>query len=276
MRWEKEHQDVMQATQKFVRLFDSVPDPVVDIAKNAETEEARIAWCLLGCALFQEISFPAFHRVFGALFESYPEDRLWTFPLPEEKELLQISRRALGKVSWNLWEQVPGIFWSVGAFVRHHRPLADWITSRDVKGIWRDLGEIHFMGKRAYRPKAIQAISRLTSSAPWGFGFRTAPSETKCPEPFTMGCRRWIGFVGPGKMLRYSEMEESKKQKLAASLYSTLAKGNEKQASHGLQFFLEEGSTDFICRERTEGCTLCPLAPYCCKSQIERCDNGSF
>ena len=269
MRWEKENPDIMQATKEFVHLFQSVPDPIVDIAKKAETEEARIAWCLLGCALFQEISFPTFRRVFGALFEAYPQDRLWEFPLPEEKMLLKISREALGKIAWNLGEQVPGIFWSVGAFVRHHRPLADWITSRDVKGIWRDLGEIHFMGKQAYRPKAIYAIKRLTSPVPLGLGLCCSPSEAKCPMPFTMGCRRWIGFVGPGKALHYSEMEEEKKQKLGRSLYSALAPGNEMAAAHALQFFLEDGTTDFICREHTEGCTKCPLAPHCCKSLLE-------
>ena len=42
MRWEKENPDIMQATKEFVHLFQSVPDPIVDIAKKAGIEESHI------------------------------------------------------------------------------------------------------------------------------------------------------------------------------------------------------------------------------------------
>ncbi|MFA6623527.1 MAG: hypothetical protein WCS54_05395 [Fibrobacteraceae bacterium] len=269
MLWVKENADVVSATQGFIRIFGSVQDPVVEVSRNAADDNARIAWVLFGSALFQKISFPAFRKVFSAIFDAYPGERLWNFPLPAETALLRVAKAELGRIAWDNLEQLPGIFWSTGSFVRHHGPLADWLKQHTVRELWRDLGEIHFMGKKAHRPKAVHTLLRLLAPAPVGLGLACAPSADALPLPLTMGARRWIGFVGPGKDLHYSTMDESAKLRLGLSLYPELCRETPALAAHGLQFFLEDGSSDFLCREYTETCVKCPLSPFCCKSKAE-------
>ena len=45
---------LVKATGEFVRMFAKVPDPVVAVALRADDVNARIAWTLLGTALFQD------------------------------------------------------------------------------------------------------------------------------------------------------------------------------------------------------------------------------
>lgn len=269
MRWEKEHQEEMRASEGFVRFFASVPDPIVAVADKACSLEARIAWVLLGTAISQELPLILVSKVLEELFRDFPHERLWTFPLPEESKIAAAVRRGKGSYAWELEEQVPGIFWSVGNFVRRRSPLAGWFSSTSYKGICRDLGEIFFMGKGAYRPKAILAISRLAE--PFPRGLNVIHNEINPPIPFAFGIRKWMGFIGPGKELRFSEMDEQKKRHLGETLCKTLYKEDPLIASHAFQFFLEKGENSYICSEHTENCSRCPLALFCTKSKGDGC-----
>lgn len=240
MLWEKEHPDVMQVTADFVRYFQNTPDPVVAVAGRANTLEAKIAWVLLGSCLSQEISIPLLQKVLEALFQKFPDEKLWTFPLPTESVILETVRSAKKTYDWPVEESVPGIFWSVGNFVRRRTPLAGWASSTAYKGILRDLGEIFFMGKGAYRPKAIWATSRLFSPSPRGLGIsRLSISGDLIPVPFAFGVRSWIGLVGMGKDIDYANLDEPHKRKINLSICRYLSPKDPRIAAHAFQFFEE-------------------------------------
>lgn len=267
MRWEREHPEIMRATAAFVRFFENVPDPVVAVAEKAETLEGKIAWALFGSALSQEIPLELLQKTLDSLFRSFPGERLWTFPLATESGIREAVRSGKKTFDWPLEESVPGIFWSVGNFVRRRTPLAGWASSTSFRGILRDLGEIFFMGKGAYRPKAILAVSRMFSPLPRGLGvLRTNSPTDEIPVPFAFGARRWIGFVGPGKEIGYGEMDDAKKRHLGVTLSKALSPSDPWKASHAFQFFLEKSPEGALCSRLTESCSKCPLSPFCPRS----------
>lgn len=244
MRWAKEHPEVMRMTAEYVRSFRNEPDPVVAVAQNAETLEGKIAWVLLGSCLYQEIPLSVFRPLLESLFQKYPGERLWTFPLPTEAEIRGVVRRQVRSYSWQLEESVPGIFWSVGSFVRRRRSLKEWLENSQIPDVWRSLGEIFFMGKRAFRPKALWALSRLYSPFPRGLGALREGAAVQTPVPFPYGLRSWIGIVGLGRDVGYAEMDEVGKRRLAASVCKELSPGDPREAAHAFLFFRESPSAE--------------------------------
>ncbi len=252
MRWEIEHPDVMRATADFVRAFASVPDPIVAVAEHSKTLEGRIAWVLFGSCLAQEIPLYLLQKVLEVLSRQYPDERLWTFPLPQEVEIRDLVRQAKKTYDWPLEESVPGIFWSVGNFVRRRSPLVGWATSTSYKGILRDLSEIFFMGKGAYQPKAIFALSRLFSAQPRGLAIsRNKEPGDICPIPFSFGIRCWMGFLGPGKEIGFSQKEERQKRMLSATFCKALSPQDPHKVSHAFQFFWESSPSGWLCADFT-------------------------
>lgn len=266
---------LFKATQDFVQSFAEVPDPIIYISSKARTLQSQIAWTLLGSALFQGISYTDVKRVLQGLFKVFPEEKLWTLPVPKEEDIQEIVSQTLNGTDWNIKEHVPGIFWSVGSFVRHHQKnyattqisetegLVQWATSRTAEEIWRDLGEIYFMGKGKPRPKAAAAIYRLTERFPLGLNIEIRKSRTQPPFPLTMGLRRYLSILGPGKYVKFSDLTADEKQKMSQELLTELVPENPAVAAHGLQFFLESGSDKFICRSHFFYCNSCPLYRFC-------------
>lgn len=271
---------VFKATAEFVRLFARMEDPVLAVAAREKTIEARIAWTLLGTVLFQDVSYPEFVALLQALNEKLPGEKLWTLPVPKAQEIEACVESAFGCRTWSMFENVAGIFWSVGLFVRRHLDLAGWLRSRTPEEIWRDLGEIYFMGKGNPRPKVCAAIYRLLAPAPVGLSLDSAPSPKMPLLPLTMGVRRYLSILGPASD-GFADLEPAQKQKLATDMYVALVQHLMEQsenaevkkskvdaltayvAAHSLQFYLEDGADGFICRHFTDHCRKCPLREYC-------------
>ncbi len=253
--------DLFKASQDFVQAFSAVPDPALFVSKKARTLKARIAWTLFSSAIFQGISFTDLKNVLVELFKEFPEEKLWTLPVPKDQEIKSVVERVLQGKDWSLKDHLPGIFWSVGSFVRHHEDLVQWATQRSAAEIWRDLGEIYFMGKSKPRPKAATAIYRLKLPAPLGLGVDI--KGVLPPIPLTMGARRYLSILGAGKYVKFSELSAEEKQSSFTDLLSELSVDNPYQAAHGLQFFLESGRKDFSCHEFFKQCRHCPLYKHC-------------
>ena len=269
-RFAAEEPALFKATQEFVQIFAHVPDPVLAVAARAKDANAQMAWALLGTDLFQDRSCTEMASLLSALYAEFPDEKLWTLPVPTASKINAVVQRTFGSNNWSLFEHVAGIFWSVGLFVRHHENLVAWAAERTPAEIWRDLGEIYFMGKKSVRPKACAAIYRLLMPAPLGLGiaFRTPEKRARGmsvmpPLPLTMGMRRFLAILGPARDADFSGLEPERKQKLAETFCAALCPENPYVAAHALQFFLETGKEDFICREQTKSCTKCPLYEHC-------------
>lgn len=269
---------LFKATCEFVRLFGRVADPVVAVASQEITDDARIAWTILGTDLFQDISYAEFAAVMKSLHDRFPGDKLWTLPVPRAQEIEECVESAMGGRGWSMFENVAGIFWSVGLFVRRRQNMRQWLAERPPEELWRDLGEIYFMGKGNPRPKVCAALYRITAPAPIGFGLDCSPSQKWPPLPLTMGARRYLSILGPAKD-GFADLDAKQKQGLATDLYVAVARelvesvsGSVAKsvdvsaaylAAHSLQFYLEEGGNGFICRLATNRCRECPLREYC-------------
>ena len=276
---------LFKATADFVRLFARVEDPVLAVAKLEKGVNERIAWTLLGTALFQDVSYFEFETLLRALNAKFPGDKLWTLPVPKAQDIEECVESAFGCRTWSMFENVAGIFWSVGLFVRRHENLAEWLKSRTPEEIWRDLGEIYFMGKGNPRPKVCAAIYRLLAPSPVGLGLDCAEGASRAPVkwpplPLTMGARRYLSILGPASD-GFADLEPAQKQKLATDMYVALVQYlmelsdnaevkkakvdalTASAAAHSLQFYLEDGTDGFICRHSTDHCRKCPLREYC-------------
>lgn len=271
---------LFKATAEFVRLFARIDDPVLMVARQEKGANERIAWTLLGTALFQDASYSEFVTLLQALNEKFPGEKLWTLPVPKAQNIEACVESAFGCRTWSMFENVAGIFWSVGLFVRRHGNLREWLKSRTPEELWRDLGEIYFMGKGNPRPKVCAAIYRLLAPAPVGLSLDCAPSPKWPPLPLTMGARRYLSILGPAND-GFADLEPLQKQKLATDMYVALVQRlmecsdnaevktskvdalSAYVAAHGLQFYLEDGTDGFVCRISTDHCRKCPLREYC-------------
>lgn len=262
---------LFRASCDFVQMLQSLPDPIIAVAQKCKSQQTKIAWILLGSALFQDCSYSEIQDLIEALYRQFPEEKLWTLPVPKASDINDIVEQTFNCKHWSLYEHTAGIFWSVGLFIRRHEDLSVWIGSRTPEGLWRDLGEIYFMGKGNPRPKVCAAIYRLIAAAPMGLGIQFANSFEVLhlpPLPLTMGARRFLAILGPAKDNSFADLEPEEKQSLANSYFSKLNGDNPYMAAHSLQFFLEQGRDDFICRESTGHCQRCPLYPFCSYAEV--------
>lgn len=270
---------LFKATAGFVALFRDLQDPVVAVTRHCKTIEEKVGWVLLGTALFQNCSYPEFANLMRALHERFPGDALWKLPVPKEEEINNCEESVFHTRSWELFDHAAGIFWSVGAFMRNHgagpdhkgnNSITDYVASRTPEELWRDLGEIYFMGKSNPRPKACAAIYRLITEEPVGLGLRCKPTSKVPHLPLTMGARRYISILGPASSENggdgFANMTPKEKQVMANQLFVALAKEIQASpylSSHSMQYFLENGKDGFICRQVTDHCKKCPLHEFC-------------
>lgn len=259
---------LFKASKAFVALLFRCADPIVYVACKLPDRNAQIAWTLLGSALFQDRTYPDILRLLTKLYERFPGDKLWTLPVPKASEIEEVVEQTFNSRNWSVFEHVAGIFWSVGLFVRRHLDLVAWVRERSPEELWNDLGDIYFMGRSNPRPKACATIYRLLAPQPLGLGLECRDSSKMPSLPLTMGARRFLAILGPAKEFNFSELEPQEKQKLANEYFTALAPENPYFAAHSLQFFLENGSNGFICRELTENCSRCPLYEYCYYAEV--------
>lgn len=262
-RFAQDEPALFKAAQDFVALFADCPDPVVAVARQAKTPNAQIAWTLLGTALFQDRDCSQMKDLLAAFYRAFPEEKLWTLPVPAAAEINRIVEEVFDSDNWSMFEHVAGIFWSVGLFARRHPDLVSWTAERSPEEMWRDMGEIYFMGKSKPRPKASAAIYRILAPAPLGLGVHCRDSRRMPPLPLTMGARRYLAILGPAKDDGFADLSAEDKQKLANACFKALCPENPYAAAHSMQFFLEDCAEGFICRKWTNRCAKCPFYEYC-------------
>ena len=172
-RFASDEPALFKSTVDFIRYFSKVPDPVVAVSSRESDVSAKIAWTLLGTTLFQGIDYPAFVSVLSALQKQFPGDRLWNLPVPSVKEIQSCAESALQGYEWKLLPDVPGIFWSVGLFVRRHGN--SHLPSADSRSDW---------------PGARLRISQTSGAPPLDDGGEAFPCDAgSCSGRF---------FCGPG------------------------------------------------------------------------------
>ncbi|WP_097036519.1 hypothetical protein [Fibrobacter sp. UWT3] len=270
-RFMQDEPALVDAIRKFICGFSHLPDPVVAVASRAQSKTAQVAWVLFGTAIYQDRDIPEIMRLLSAFYEAFPEEKLWTLPVPAAGAINDVVEHTFESRDWSMFEHVAGIFWSVGLFVRHHPDLVAWARERSPEEMWRDLGEIYFMGKAAVRPKACAAIYRIVSAEPLGLGVQCRMPEGSArkalhglpPLPLTMGARRFLAMFSPAREEGFADLAPAQKQKLMDVYGKALCPEVPYTVAHSLQFFLEAGADDFVCRERTKRCAKCPLYEYC-------------
>lgn len=270
-RFMQEEPALLDAVRGFVDCLAQVPDPVVAITSRAKDKQAQIAWTLLGTDIFQDRGYGEITRLLAALYAKFPGEKLWTLPVPTANDINAVVESVFGSRNWSLFEHIAGIFWSVGLFVRRHGDLVQWASERSPEEMWRDLGEIYFMGKGVVRPKVCAAIYRIVAGAPLGLGVHCHVAKNAArtrlrglpPLPLTMGARRFLAMFSPASEDGFADIEPATKQKLMNEYCREVCPEYPYQVAHSLQFFLEAGKEDFICREKTRVCSECPLYEHC-------------
>jgi hypothetical protein len=225
-------------------------EPIVEVASRAADLPAKINWLLLGCALQQGISLAELQCFLAELQKEIGD--VAELPAPSENLILNvISKCDINE--WSLAPQAAGIVCSVGRFVRARKNRLDlWVQSHSPADIWRECGEIFYMGKNnPLRPKALLFLHRLASLS------RTGAGEFP-PLPNSAGAKRWL------IQAKIYNPDENPKEKLktANSLYKELYPKNPRLAWHALQFFAESLGESYFC-QRIFPCKLCTINGHC-------------
>ena len=255
-----------RALRLFVERFANLDDPVLQVTGKLADDNSKIAWTLLGTALYQDQRMDEIGALLKGLVKKYPGEKLWTLPVPKGGDIEAVAESALGSRGWSLFKNVAGIFWSVGFFVRRRSDLKEWVEGSTPEEMWRDLGEIYFMGKRGARPKACAAIYRLCGKAPVGLGYAAGRGlkRFRWPDlPLTMGARRFLSIMGPAREGGFADLSPEQKQKMMNEFCVALYPENPYAVAHSLQFYLEEGEQSYMCRECQAGCANCPVYEFC-------------
>ena len=114
---------MIKATGEFVALFKNVADPVLSVACKQPTLQGKIAWVLLGSALYQQRTYIEIKKLLENLSQEFPDDKLWALPVPGGSRISKVIQKTFTHNHWSLTKETPGIFWSVGLFVRHQDDL---------------------------------------------------------------------------------------------------------------------------------------------------------
>jgi len=225
-------------------------EPIVEVASKADTLPAKINWLLLGCALQQGIGLAELQRFLAELQKEIGD--VAKLPAPSENLILSVISKC-GLKEWSLAPQVTGVVCSVGRFARARKNRLDlWVQSHSPVDIWRECGEIFYMGKsNPLRPKVLAFLHRLASLSHTGAG--ELP-----PLPNSAGVKRWL------IQAKIYDPDENPKEKLktANSLYKELYPKNLRFAWHALQFFAEPLGEGYFC-QRIFPCKQCPVNGRC-------------
>jgi len=265
MDWFDAHPVPLEAVRAFVDKAMDWPDPLVRIALRAESPSERAAWLLLGCALQQRIALSDLTLFMESLYRSLGSNGLVALPAPRETTIRQ-SMAALGKGrEWELAPQVPGIVWSVGQFVRSRgMPFAEWLDQTSPRDIWRDCGEIHYMGRSSpLRPKILAFLHRIAAPAPAGLGWILVNEGGRPPLPASPGARRWLAWIGPYEESGYADASTALRMRIVVEAYGRIKPEAPWKATHGLQFFTEPFDDSYLCAKNLGGCYNCPLTNDC-------------
>ena len=268
MNFLKQYPEELKAASSFVEIFKNCKEPLLETASLFQTDEDKIAWILFGSAIQQDLNYSEWFLLLKQTLKIFNISELWNLPVPRKQDFSKILTDNFPKKNWLLKEHFPGIFWSVGLFVRNHSPLKSWVESRNAKELWRDLGEIYFMGKQALRPKVCNAIYKIIASPPYGLGIFPKPQQPDkkakhVPYPLNMGTRRFLAMLLLSGNVKFSDLEKREKQKLAEAFYLSINKENPIAVAYAFQFFLENAKNGFICKSFTSNCKKCPLQKFC-------------
>ena len=226
-------------------------DPVVEVAGRAGSLPVKLNWLLLGCTLQQGINLAELQNFLSELQREIGD--IAELPAPSENLILKVISKCKLK-DWNLAPQAAGIVWSVGRFARVREKRLDlWVASHSPVDIWRQCGEIFYMGKSsALRPKVLLFLHRLAS-------FLSTLAGELPHLPNSAGARRWL------IQTKVYNPEESPREKLRTvnALYRELFPKNPALACHALQFFAEPVNENIYFCQRIFSCNLCPVSNYC-------------
>lgn len=200
--------------------------------------------------------------------EAIGDQGLCSLPAPKESIIQSCLDKWAPTGEWELSPQVPGIVWSVGLFVRNRGIKLDaWALQAAPRDIWRDCGEIHFMGRSsAQRPKVLEFLHRLSSPYPAGLGMVLSDVGGRPPLPASMGARRWLSWMGPYEVMGYAAASPARRLQLIGEVYSSSLVKEAWRACHGLQFFTEPAREGYLCSQLMGGCKKCPLCNDCPRS----------
>ncbi|NLO23201.1 MAG: hypothetical protein GX116_02565 [Fibrobacter sp.] len=257
---------IIKGSQAFIQKLKTVPDPIVQVASLHPDPNAQIAWVILGCVLNQYLGLLELKKLLFALNHEFPGDRLWYTPVPKSIEIRTTITKAIG-AAWPNLDYAPGIFWSVGDFVRKNFPLTEWILKPQNELI-HSLIQIYYMGKKAPHPKVLACFQRFQAKAPLGLGVHRVFLSKKDDLALPMGARRFMGFMGPTSTIPFSKWSTEKKIKETNALFRYLSPDCPEMSAHALSFFLEKGHKKFFCQELQGSCKACPLYRDCPYAEV--------
>lgn len=264
MDWYGLHEVPSANTQKWISALAGTEDPFVAVCQ-ALPDPHKEEWLLLACALHQAIGLQALSELLARVIHQLGVDALVRLPVVRESTLCDLLGHEKLDRNWELATQFPGIFWSVGRFLRNRgKPFHLWLNETAPRDIWRACGEIHFMGRSSsVRPKVLAFLHRLQAPSPAGLGIPLKNEGGTPPLPASGGARRWLAWIGPWESSGYSNASPARKQQILDGLYRRLNPESPWLACHSLQFFTEAASNSYYCSRIVGGCAQCHLAADC-------------
>jgi len=226
-------------------------EPLVQVAKGAETLQAKISWVLLGSAMLQKISILELQNFLTELQKEIKD--IAALPVPPENLILSVISKC-GLRDWNLAQQAAGIVWSVGRFARARENRLDlWAKNNPPSALWQQSSEIFYMGKNnPLRPKVLGFLFRLSFLSNTGEGILP-------PLPNFAGTKRWLIQSG----IYNSEQSQKEKLRDANTLYKNLFPQKPSLACHALQLFAEPMDENTYFCQKICPCNQCPVGDFC-------------
>jgi hypothetical protein len=132
--------------EEYFKTTQKLEFPILAVI-NSKEESVRVYYLLFAVALYQHIRWHQLAGFINLLFDEFGE-RLWVLPPLSSLEIDNFLNKNHLYKDWSLKEYIPGILWSVGAFIRKYPNLHEFIAQSEPKVVLKELSiGIFYFGK---------------------------------------------------------------------------------------------------------------------------------
>ncbi len=257
MSWSEDNKELYNALKAFIQRFQDRPGSLhtflssqtvsdyLDAFKPEQRPQMRAALVLLAGCLNQGIRSERLFNFLEGLVKKYGSD-LFGLPAPQQADLQRDVTHITRTKYWEIKDQVPGIIWSVGDFIRKN-DCKELIQQKSYDAVIQKFStELFYMGAHSEtKIKAKRAYNWLALPSPVGIGLH---SETKGEllEIFIgEQAHRFMCDFGPLKGRKRSFPNPEERIRYYKSFYHFLVPGFPQLVEH-VFYFLDETQTQLF------------------------------
>ncbi len=257
MSWSEDNKELYSALKAFIQRFKDHAGPLhtflssqtvsdyLNAFKAEQRPQMRAGLVLLAGSLNQGIRSERLFNFLEGLVKKYGAE-LFALPAPQQADLQKDVASITHTKYWEIKDQVPGIIWSVGDFIRNNE-CNELIQQKSYSEVIQKFStELFYMGAHSEtKVKAKRVYNWLALPAPVGIGLHAEPKGELLEIFIGEQAHRFMCDFGPLKGRKRSFPNPEERIRYYKSFYHFLAPGFPQLIEH-VFYFLDEAETQLF------------------------------